>query len=350
MSLNQTQEIIDSIVDKIFNSQSQQKSETQKQLIEDDLTKIAENIEHVSESEKFFKLPLCFILSVISKASLSLGSHNVDFIESIIKNTIKTHKTEKETLFLLNELNVDDGNCTLSDCVRIIMLFSNSPLCVSLGDFFFKNQEVDVDYEFLLSEKQKEVESLQSKLKEFSDHYYVVFPPVTKQPDDFEPNIFLAVEKGKLSSVQYLIEQKKVKPSIVVNEPIYQLNRSDSLVEIACHSGHLSIVQYLIELCRVSPHSQDGMYNLLHCACQQGHLPIVKYLIEGLHFDIDATDQNDWTPLYYAVYFGHKEVVKYLLSKGANIDITDASENTPLQICDDKEIAEILKSHGTNKH
>ena len=70
------------------------------------------------------------------------------------------------------------------------------------------------------------------------------FYPVTAKPSDFEDDIFKATEKGKLSSVQYLVEQCKVDPDT---------NNEDGWapINIASREGHLYIVQYLVEACKV---------------------------------------------------------------------------------------------------
>ena len=60
----------------------------------------------------------------------------------------------------------------------------------------------------------------------------------------------------------------------------------------------------------------------LHCVCLNGYLPIVKYLISK-GANIEAKNINNWIPLLYASYYGKIDVVKFLVSKGANKDTTN---------------------------
>ncbi|KAH9141809.1 hypothetical protein LEN26_005185, partial [Aphanomyces euteiches] len=48
--------------------------------------------------------------------------------------------------------------------------------------------------------------------------------------------------------------------------------------------------------------------------------------------DIQATDEDDRTPLHLASAGGHFDVTKHLLDKGANVDTTDDEDRTPLHL------------------
>lgn len=52
-------------------------------------------------------------------------------------------------------------------------------------------------------------------------------------------------------------------------------------------------------------------------AAEGGILNDVKRIVESRIIDINAVDQYSWTSLMMAASNGHKEVVKYLLSQGA---------------------------------
>ena len=59
----------------------------------------------------------------------------------------------------------------------------------------------------------------------------------------------------------------------------------------------------------------DGNF---HVNAPLGWMPAVKYLVEDLHMDVNATDNKGYTPLHYAAFRGDNEMIKYLVSKGAN--------------------------------
>ena len=50
----------------------------------------------------------------------------------------------------------------------------------------------------------------QNKIKELQQELTKKSKRITKKPEDFEPDIFIAGKEGKLSSVQYLIEKELI--------------------------------------------------------------------------------------------------------------------------------------------
>jgi uncharacterized protein len=69
----------------------------------------------------------------------------------------------------------------------------------------------------------------------------------------------------------------------------------------------------------------------LSYACQRSGLPVIE-LILSLGADINLRDSLDFSPLNGACYEGRVEVVKYLLLNGAEIDVSTARRN-PLFDC-----------------
>lgn len=49
-----------------------------------------------------------------------------------------------------------------------------------------------------------------------------------------------------------------------------------------------------------------------------------------------------------AVSYGHATLIEYLLDNGANIHIRDIDGDTPLLMCEDPDIFELLLQHGAN--
>lgn len=67
-------------------------------------------------------------------------------------------------------------------------------------------------------------------------------------------------------------------------------------------------------------------------AAAVGRLDRVRELINNNAASINSHSHDGWTPLHLAAHFGQKEIVTYLLSKGAAVDTrsTNALANTPL--------------------
>jgi len=88
----------------------------------------------------------------------------------------------------------------------------------------------------------------------------------------------------------------------------------------------------------------------IHDAAKGGNIEAVKqHLAAGT--DVNAKDDNGWTPLHFAVYYGHKEIVELLIAKGADVNAKDKNGWTPLLIAigdGHKEIAELLIAKGAD--
>ena len=63
--------------------------------------------------------------------------------------------------------------------------------------------------------------------------------------------------------------------------------------------------------------------NALHCVCIWGDIEAVKLLVEN-GINIEQKGEGGFTPLKVADDFGHREIVSYLITKGANIEALEA--------------------------
>jgi hypothetical protein len=63
-----------------------------------------------------------------------------------------------------------------------------------------------------------------------------------------------------------------------------------------------------------------------------------KNALEAIQFavdqgvDVNARGENDWTALHGAAYVGADNIVEYLISKGAKLEVFDKYGQTPLSI------------------
>ena len=76
---------------------------------------------------------------------------------------------------------------------------------------------------------------------------------------------------------------------------------------------------------------------------------VKKTLADGA--DVNAKDDNGWTPLHWAALSGHKEVSEYLITMGADVNAKDGTGMTPLHYAaafDQKEIVELLLASGAD--
>jgi len=83
----------------------------------------------------------------------------------------------------------------------------------------------------------------------------------------------------------------------------------------------------------------------IHQAGRDGNIEAVKqYLDAG--GDVNAKDEDGWTPLYYATT---KEIAEILIAKGADVNAKDKYDETPLGVAlklNYTEIADFLRKNG----
>ena len=89
----------------------------------------------------------------------------------------------------------------------------------------------------------------------------------------------------------------------------------------------------------------------IHAAAYEGDLAKMKQLVAG-GVDINLRDKKKVTPLHLAAFQGNKHhiaMTKWLLANGANVNLTIAFGDTPLDwaVRNKKEdVAAILRNHG----
>ncbi|KAL0079068.1 ankyrin repeat-containing domain protein [Phycomyces blakesleeanus] len=83
-------------------------------------------------------------------------------------------------------------------------------------------------------------------------------------------------------------------------------------------------------------------------AAGDGKLDRVKELIEKEGVDINVQDECGYSPLHAAASYDQEEVILYLLSKNANVNIPDVDQDTPLFVAETVETARLLVTHGAD--
>ena len=282
---------------------------------------ISENAKEISKIENFFKLPLKNIFSVISRInfnSIDESDDGFELLQNIIKNTIIAHYEEKETPLILQNINISQVSLTYERILSLFELFTNCPFFQLFNKLYQeKQQQPEIDYEYEMEQKDKEIEKLKQQNKEIQSQLFL------EKPKDYESNIFIACKKGKLTSVQWLIEKKHVDKNkrVVERDNYYEFYVDNTPIHIASKNGHLPIVQYLIEKQNVDIDIKGACDRTpLHCACWNGHLPIVEYLISK-GANIEAKDALGFTPLSTASFAYKTDIVKYLVSNGADENV-----------------------------
>jgi ankyrin repeat protein len=159
--------------------------------------------------------------------------------------------------------------------------------------------------------------------------------------------LHLAARLGNLEEVKNLlrkgaeideINDKRQTPfDLAVDEEIKDLLQSvkeanDKLLE-AAKSGNIGDIENLLNeegKAQVNATDQDG-WTPLHWAAESGRKEIVVALINA-EAKVDAQGEHEETSLHLAAENGHKDVVEFLLSKKGDVNATDQDGKTPLDL------------------
>ena len=125
-----------------------------------------------------------------------------------------------------------------------------------------------------------------------------------------------------------------------------------SLLQLAAQVGQKEILELLISKgADINTKDVVGWTPVIEAA-RKGHKAIVELLISHGALLNTKDSLTGKSALHFAAALGHKEMVQLLISKGADVNIrSDALTfldifKTPLDMADDKEIADLLRKHG----
>ena len=119
--------------------------------------------------------------------------------------------------------------------------------------------------------------------------------------------IYKAIRSGAINDAIKLLEQSP--DSLQVDTPF------GSWLHIASSCGSLELVERLVGL-GIDINRQGGTFggSAINHAASEGHTEIVRFLLTcGAELDISAPERN---PLFAAIQGGHIEIVKLLVNQG----------------------------------
>lgn len=147
--------------------------------------------------------------------------------------------------------------------------------------------------------------------------------------------------------LMFVIEQPKMLKSMIsasTNLEIIDIF-GQTVLYLACHNGHYESVKILLDAgAQPEPRLAKSKHNKLPlvAASSQGHLDIAKLLIK-FGANINSQEDNGNTALFISTKNQKKEVVKYLLSAGADEQIKNSYQKTAVDVAFESQIPEIFE-------
>ncbi|KAI7974824.1 hypothetical protein EIK77_004916 [Talaromyces pinophilus] len=153
--------------------------------------------------------------------------------------------------------------------------------------------------------------------------------------------LHLAAERGDVRMVEALLSTSDIET---------KSNDGQTALHYAAWGGSAAVVEILMRHGSETI-AKDKFGNVaLHVAAQMGFGTVAKLLIGNTPIDVEG--HNNLTPLHYAIIYGHKEVVQYLLDQGAKVDVRDSKIGwSPLHFAaesGDQEIVRLLVGSGAD--
>jgi ankyrin repeat protein len=145
-----------------------------------------------------------------------------------------------------------------------------------------------------------------------------------------------AAEIGEPKLVKILLDH-----GAAINQ---QDNNGETALHKAARAGHQNIVEMLLaQGASIDIPTKNG-HTALSQATMGGKLEVVKELVNcGADVNIKVTS-SEYTPLYLAADRGNLELVEYLLTKHANVDVQNSVGITPLYIASSKGNVKVVNS------
>ena len=147
-------------------------------------------------------------------------------------------------------------------------------------------------------------------------------------------------------------EVKPVEPVAEASQPEPQTAKApDISIHDAAHTGNIEAVKkHLAAGTDVNAKDEDG-YTPLYAVAGGGHKEVAELLI-AKGADVNAKDKKGWTLLQHAVMMSKREIVGLLITKGADVNAKVApidrffKGKTPLDLASKAEIEDLIRKHG----
>jgi ankyrin repeat protein len=169
--------------------------------------------------------------------------------------------------------------------------------------------------------------------------------PNAMDTGNFTP-LHIAACNGHVDVVAALLESGETNVDL-------QTTKGNTALHLAAEKGHPVIMKALIEKNANfdirNEEYKEFKLTILHLAAKAGYLECVKALLQR-GANPNATDSNNFTPLYFAVHNGHLDVVTALLeSSEIDVDLQTTKGNTALHLAAEKDNLEIVTALIMNK-
>ncbi|XP_046562245.1 ankyrin repeat domain-containing protein 50-like [Haliotis rubra] len=141
---------------------------------------------------------------------------------------------------------------------------------------------------------------------------------------------------GDVEVVKYVLSQNMVD----ING---RVRCGRTAVMLAAANGHRDVVEMFVDQGATVSFVDEAGNNILHCACRKGDMEAVKYILSQKMVDINSYGPRKKTPVMVAAEHGHKEVVKLLVTHGADLSLSVKGRDNILHIACNRGQFDVVK-------
>lgn len=144
----------------------------------------------------------------------------------------------------------------------------------------------------------------------------------------------IAAYSGSAEVLTYLFETAKTK-NRNLEKLLHMIDSNGNMIlHAAVDSGSLQTVKVCLQnQCRIDSQAND-LSTAVHFAATQGHLEMIQLMFtvqaERKKTALSLKDSSGMTPLHKSVLYDYVTVTYFLLEEGAELDVVDVNDRTPL--------------------
>ncbi|OCT67868.1 histone-lysine N-methyltransferase EHMT2 isoform X2 [Xenopus laevis] len=179
---------------------------------------------------------------------------------------------------------------------------------------------------------------------------------------DNQDSNFLNDQQLKRSPLHAAAQRGSLELCHILLQAGANINATDKVLRTplleAVVNNHIELTKYLAHCGACVYHKEEDGSTCLHHAAKSGNLELLCYLLSTGQVNVNAQDNGGWTPIIWAAEHKHIDVIRTLLTRGADVTLKDNEKNICLHwasFTGSAEIAEVLLNaqcelHAVNFH
>jgi len=238
---------------------------------------------------------------------------------SCLHLAVQSNSLEIVKLLLDKGCDIDVRNLQLATPLYLACQLNSHPIIKHLLDKKANIELKDSDFTTPLhvASKHGHLEAISWLLKFKCD--------VTETDKDDRTCLMWAADENQTEAIKMLLQKPKIRLMIEERDKY-----NNTALHLAATKGHTNTVKLLLEFRASADMRNDDDRTTLHMASLNGHHSIIPDLIRRDRSVINVGDEESNSALHLACIGGNTQCIQVLIQLGANIELRNAKQWTPL--------------------